>query len=93
MSTVEFDSARLASFRQNIRHVIEARERKEAPGYVGWRKDAMKLIHMNDRQLWATMRLHTFLSWIEYEAREHMRRDRMTPIPAGFDDSEEEQAG
>jgi hypothetical protein len=88
MSTVEFDSASLARFRDEIKDHVRLN-----PTDLAYQKEAAKVVHMNDRQLWSALKLHTFLSWIEYRGRENMRRDRMTPVPSVSDDGEEAAAG
>jgi hypothetical protein len=93
MPTQEFDR-----FDQLDRRYVEAfrefvRQAMKSPNLEHYSKEASKLLHMHDRQLWQNIKIYNFMYWAMYYTRENLRRDRMTPVPSVSDDSEDAEAG
>src|SRR5881398_3326098 len=80
------DRRHVEGFREFIRQAVKS------PNLDMYSKEASKLLHMADRQLWQNIKIYNFLYWAMYETRDNLRRDRMTPVPTAFDSGEEAEA-
>jgi len=89
MASEEIDLLRndpryVPNFREFVKQAVKN------PNLQPYRKEATKLLHMNDRQLAQNIKMYGFMYWAMYKARENLRRDRMTPVRAMSDDGEAE---